>query len=261
MKKRLFVKKVAIILIWIGMFLLPTYGEELLSGKEIMEKVFNRYDGDDAYFKIEMVLVDKRGNARRRILKVYTKDYGELMKSYLEFLKPPDIRGVKFLSWENKDKDDTQYLYLPALGRARRIVSSQKNLRFVNTDFTYEDMQRRHPDKDTHALLGEEVYQGYPCFVVESIPKKGTSQYSKRISWVDKERFLVLKTEFYNKKGKKCKIFRVEKIEKISGIWTAIRTVMEDLIRQHKTLMNVVEVKYNQGTDDEIFTLSNLEKD
>jgi outer membrane lipoprotein-sorting protein len=233
---------------------------ESLEGTEIMEKVFNRYDGDDSYFKIEMVLVDRRGNQRKRLLEVYTKDYGDLIKTYLTFLEPADIEGTSFLSWENEGKDDTQYLYLPALGRARRIVSGQKKLRFVNTDYTYEDMQRRRPEKDEHTLLGEENYNGYACFVVESIPKKGTSQYSKRVSWVDKNSFVILKIDFYDKKGRKTKEFRVEKLEKKFDIWTATKTVMEDLRESHKTLMETLNVKYNQGLDDEVFSLRHLEK-
>ena len=44
--------------ILIMLFIFPyTAGSENLTGREVMEKVFNRYDGDDAYFKIEMILV------------------------------------------------------------------------------------------------------------------------------------------------------------------------------------------------------------
>ena len=105
------------------------------SAKAIMDKVFTRYDGDDSYSEVEMVLLDKKGYERKRQLEIYTKDYGKLIKTYIKFTEPADIRGTAFLSIENEGKDNTQYLYLPALGRARRIVSSQKKLRFVNTDY------------------------------------------------------------------------------------------------------------------------------
>lgn len=236
------------------------YGEDL-TGREIMEEAFNRYDGDDAYFKMEMKLVDKKGNERKRLLEIYTKDYGNLIKTFIKFIFPPDIEGVSFLSWENQDKEDTQYLYLPALGRVRRIVSTQKNLRFVNTDFTYEDMQRRRPEQDTHTLLRESSYKDYNCFVVESIPKKGSSQYSKRISWVGKDNFVILKIEFYNKKGKKIKEYRIKELKKIAGIWTPTEVIMEDLIDGHRTLMKTLKVKYNQGVDDAIFSIRHLQED
>ncbi len=231
-----------------------------MSGREIVKEAFYRNDGEDAYFKVEMVLIDKHNRQRRRILEVYTKDYGDLMKSYIRFIEPPDIEGTAFLSWENKEGDDTQYLYLPALGRARRIVSSQKSLRFVNTDFTYEDMQRRRPEKDDHKLLREEVWNNRMCYVVESIPRGNSSQYLKRVVWIDKERFMVLRVEFYNQKGERFKEMRVEEVKSCQGIWTAMVTVMEDFKRRHKTVMRVLDVKYNQGLSDEIFSLRNLEE-
>ncbi len=232
-----------------------------LTGRQVMDKVFYRDDGDDARFKINMVLIDKKGNKRERLLEIHSKDYDKLVKTFLEFIKPADINGTSFLTWENEDKDDTQYLYLPALGRARRIVSSQKNLKFVNTDFTYEDMQRRQPEKDEHKILGEENYNGYSCYLIESIPQKGTSQYSKRVSWIDKNSFVILKTYFYDKKGRKNKIFRVESLEEKSGIWTTMKTVMQDLKQKHTTLMDILEVEYNQGIDDGMFSLRKLEEE
>lgn len=231
-----------------------------LSGYDIMQRSFNRDDGRDGYFKTEMILLDRAGSQRKRLLEVYTKDYGKLVKNFIKFIEPKDIKGTGFLLWENETGDDTQYLYLPELGRARRIVSSQKNLRFVNTDFTYEDMQRRRPDKDEHKLLREEKYNGWTCFVVESLPKDN-SQYSKRVSWVDKESLVIVKTEFYDKKGNKSKIFKVNSLEKKSGIWTAMDTVMEDLKDRHKTTLKILEVNYNQGLDDNIFTIHNLEQE
>jgi len=233
-----------------------------LSAEEVMNRVFNRNDGEDAYFKIRMILIDRHKNERKRILEVYTKDYKGLTKRYLVFQEPADIKGVKFLSWENKGKEDTQYLYLPALGRARRIVSSQKGLQFVNTDYTYEDMQRRPPQKDNHRFLGEDKFGSWRCFVVESVPKQEqSSQYSKRVSWVEKNSFVVVRRDFYNKKGEKSKEFIVKELRKVSGIWTPMKTVMTNLKRAHKTLMEIVDVKYNQGVSDELFTLYNLEKE
>lgn len=239
----------------------PAGAQEELSARRIMEKAFARDDGADGYFRVEMVLVDKKGHERKRLLELYTKDYGDLTKSYLRFLSPPDIEKTSFLTWEEEGKDDTQYLYLPALGRSRRIVSSQKDLRFVNTDFTYEDMQRRRPEKDEHLLLGEEEYLGLPCYLVESLPREKTSQYSKRVSWVDKDDYVVLRTDFYGKKGGKIKELTVKRLERHQGIPTPMLTVMRDLKEEHRTVMTVTEVRYNQGIEDEIFTLRFLESD
>ena len=234
--------------------------QETPTADEIAGMSYNRDDGKDSFSRIEMFLIDANGNERRRELFVYAKDYGELSKNFIRFLSPADIDGTGFLSQENPEADDTQHLYLPELGRARRIVSSQKDLRFVNTDFTYEDMQRRKPEKDRHRLLREESWQGHPCYVLEYTPReKKSSQYGKIIQWIDKESFIPVKMEFYNKKGKMFKRLTVASLKKIDGIWTAEDTLMEDYSEKHKTRMLVTEILYNRGADDGIFTLHNLE--
>ena len=240
--------------------MLPLTAANALTGDEIALAVYNRDDGEDSYSEIRMVLTDKKGNERHRDLIAYNKDCGELSKNLIRFLSPADIEGTGFLSWENEEGDDTQYLYLPDLGRFRRIVSSQKDLRFVNTDFTYEDMQRRKPEKDAHAIVGEEDWEGHSCYVLEDIPKiKKSSQYSKIIRWIEKESMVPVKIELYNKKGEMFKRYTVEELEKIDGIWTEKTVLMNDLSEEHTTRMRISEIMYNRGLDDKTFTLQNLE--
>ncbi len=236
------------------------YGQGPPTGDDIARMAYHRDDGEDSYFEMDMILIDKSGNERERKIKTYSKDYGELSKDFIRFLSPADIEGTGFLSWENETGDDTQYLYLPDLGRARRIVSSQKDLRFVNTDFTYEDMERRKPAEDYHELLREEDLGGYSCYVVEYVPKEDTSsQYGKIIQWIEKNSLVPVKSEFYNKRDEVFKLLIVYELVMIDGIWTVADTVMDDFSENHKTRLITQDVIYNQGLDDEIFTLRNLE--
>ncbi|HSA31943.1 MAG TPA: outer membrane lipoprotein-sorting protein [Candidatus Omnitrophota bacterium] len=233
---------------------------QTLSGPELAQMIYDRPDGMDRSMNVDMVLVDKKGNERPRTLVLFARDEGPLAKTYLEFLTPEDIKATKFLSMEQAQGDDIQYLYLPALGRARRIVSSQKNLRFVNTDYTYEDMQRRKPSEDEHQILREEIYNGRPCYVLESVPVSANSQYGRRVSWVDKFSLVALHTDFYDKKGRLVKVFEVLSMKVVDGFWTVIKSRMEDLEEAHQTLMTVTEVRYDQGIEGAKFELRALEQ-
>ncbi|MFH1771807.1 MAG: outer membrane lipoprotein-sorting protein [Candidatus Omnitrophota bacterium] len=236
------------------------YAEVKLTGDEIAKRVYERDDGDDSFATMDMVLIDKSSNQRKRTLTLYSKDFGKLSKNLIRFTSPADIEGTGFLSLENEAADDTQYLYLPDLGRSRRIVSSQKNLQFVNTDFTYEDMQRRKLDKDSHELIKEESFKGYNCYVVEYISKnEKDSQYKKIIQWIEKKSFVPVRIDFYNKKDELFKKMTVEKLEQIQGVWTAVDTVMEDFSGKHKTIISINAIKYDQGVEDDIFSVPSLE--
>lgn len=152
-----------------------------LDAREIMKRVNDRDDGKDAYAKVEMFLTAAGGYSEKRSLIQAYKYFGTLRKTYTRFTEPASIDGTSFLSWQRgSDLDDDQFLYLPELGRDRRIVSSQKDGDFVNTDFTYEDMQERSVDKDNHTLVREEKIGTYDCWVIESTPKDPASSQYRR---------------------------------------------------------------------------------
>jgi len=226
-----------------------------LTGRDIAQKVYNRDDGKDSYAKIKMLLIDKRGRKRLRTLITAVKEYGEVSKSFTRFYSPADIEGTAFLTWENPDGDDDQFLYLPALRRVRRIVSNQKKNRFVNTNFTYEDLQSRKVDQDTHRLLKTETHEGHTCWVVESIPTDPeNSQYGKRVSWIAQEVYIPLKIDFYDKRGRLAKRQINRNLKKIDRIWTVFDTEMQDMKRKSRTLMRIDEIRYNRGIPDRVFT-------
>jgi hypothetical protein len=226
-----------------------------MDGQTLAQKVYERDDGRDSYARVKMVLVDKRGNKRTRLLLTANKDFGSLTKSYIRFTSPASIKGTAFLTWEYEDRDDDQFLYLPALRRVRRIVARQKKSRFVNTDYTYEDMQQRKVEKDNHKILKTEKYKKYDCWVLESIPReKNSSQYGKKVSWITKNIYLPIKTDFYDKKGRLVKVYSAQSVKRIDGIWTVMESEMHDLKRKHRTLMTTGSIRYNRGIPDRVFT-------
>ncbi len=247
------------IFIAMGVF---SWATEKPTGQVIIQRVLDRDDGKDSYAKVEMLITDRSGMTQARSMISAVKDFGTLSKSYIRFTSPATIDGTSFLSWEVAGKDDEQFLYLPELGRDRRIASSQKDSDFVNTDFTYEDMQERDIDKDNHTLLREEKVGGYDCWVVESVPRDPkSSQYKRRVAWIPKENYLPIRVEFYTKVLRQpTKILTVRRLEKISGIWTGKEAEMKNYERNTVTVLRTLEIKYNKGLPDRMFTRAYLKQ-
>jgi len=174
----------------------------------------------------------------------------------IRFLAPADVKGTGFLVWENDDRDDDQFLYLPALKQdPRRIASSEKSSRFMGTEFTYEDMENRKVEKDTHTYLRDEQLNGYTCHVVESIPKEGEeSQYGKFISWVRPDIWIPIRIEFYDENMELLKILTVSEIKEIDGIWTTTESLMDNVQEGRKTILRINEIQYNLDIPDDYFT-------
>jgi outer membrane lipoprotein-sorting protein len=232
------------------------------TGAEIMQMAYDRPDGDDYSGNMRMTLINKRGSTRVREMKIYSKDEGEDTKSLTYFTKPADVRGTGFLQYEYDDpeKEDDRWLYLPALKKSRRITGSSDDDSFMGSDFTYDDWGGRTLEEDTHKLLREETLDGEACWVIESKPKDEDNQYSRFVSWIRQNSYVEKKVEFYDRRGELLKILNVEELKQVSGYWTPFRMVMKNVQDEHQTIIEQLDIEYDQGLSDSLFRVSSLER-
>ncbi len=94
---------------------------------------------------MQMIIYDSRGRTRNRQLQSYSLNRDETSKTLLIFEEPANVRGTGFLTL-SEGADEVQKLYLSALGRIKIISASEKNDRFMGSDFTYEDLGDREPE-------------------------------------------------------------------------------------------------------------------
>jgi outer membrane lipoprotein-sorting protein len=193
-----------------------------------------------------IILIDKSGNeeVRTAIIKQKGTD-----KRIFRFTSPASQAGIAVLSLPN----DVMFMYLPAFGRERRIASSAKNQNFAGTDFSYDDMDSvPFSDKYTPKLLKTED----DVFVLELTPK-GRSDYSKVVVTIDKEHYYPMLMEYYDRGGNKVKEAKYT-FKKIGNYWNAEEIEMTDLKKNHKTKMQMSDVKYDTGLSDDEFTVRKL---
>lgn len=184
------------------------------------------------------------------------------------FLTPSDVKGTVSLLVENSAKDDDIWIYLPALKKVRRLVSSNKKDSFVGTDFSYGDVIGHKPAEWNHKILKEESCDGKPCWVTESIPKsddvKTNSGYAKRVAWILKENFVAVKTDLYDESGQlkiAGKFSDIQLVDKERNKWQPMRLEAENKQTGHKTVIKFENFKANQNVKDDFFTTRYMERD
>lgn len=159
---------------------------------------------------------------------------------------PPDSRGISFLIWDysQENKTDDLWLYLPALRMVRRISAQDQNDAFLGSDLTFGDMGQRRLDEDEHKLLREEGYLGTQTYVVESVPKEKTSIYSKKVSWISKDSWTVLKIDYYDRNSKLLKRQTIEwqSLDNFS-VWK--KTEVTNVQNGHRTIFEVSDLQVN----------------
>lgn len=236
------------------------------TGRDIMQQVKDRPDGNTRTSEMTMKLTNKRGSIRERKVTSYSMDVGQNMKdkkTMMFFQYPGDVKGTGFLTWDYDEinKDDDKWLYLPAMKKTRRISgSSAKKDYFMGTDFTYDDMGSRNVDEDDHKLLRQEDVNEHKCWVVESTSKDSRDIYSKKISWIRQDCLIIVKAEYYDKLGKLHRKLVLSNIEQVQGIWLAKKLQMTNVQNNHQTEIIIENPKYNMSIEESAFTVSKLEK-
>ncbi len=220
-----------------------------------------RPDGNDRRMTMTMRLINHRGRERVRTVKSLSKDYGKDKKSVMIFREPADVRGTMFLSWDYDApaREDDKWLYMPAMKKVRRISGASKNEYFMGTDYTYDDMGDRNVDEDRHTLLGHEQVDGMDCWKVECVPLDSEDMYNRKVYWVDKRSYLVVKGEYYDKDGL-VKIYRALDVRQQDGFWQTFRSEMDNVSREHKTIMEISEMEFDTGVGDNVFRVSTMQR-
>ena len=227
-----------------------------LTGEEIAQNAHDRDTGSTSHALMQMDLIDKGGNINSRLVETWKmEDEKELDSLVMVFHKPASVKDTRFLVVENEGRDDDKWIYLPALKKVRRIDSSEGGNSFMGTDFTYDDMETRKVEEDSHDLIKEEKIAGYNCYAIEAASiDPDNSQYSRRISWIDRETWVPVKMELYDKKGNLEKVMTADRIEKVQGYWTIIKTTMKNVQTGHSTVLSMKKLVYDEKLNPALFT-------
>ncbi|MEW6228260.1 MAG: outer membrane lipoprotein-sorting protein, partial [Bacillota bacterium] len=174
-----------------------------LSGREIVQRMETIDTVQDLIAELEMRIIHKSGMERVRHVSLATKRSPDgTEKALFRFLQPSDVKGTAFLSISRPGSPDENWLYLPALGKPRRIASEESGGSFMGSDFTYADIGSMRIDDFHHTLLRSETLENEEVYVVESVPAsdkvKREVGFARRIWWVRKASFTLARAEFFS---------------------------------------------------------------
>jgi hypothetical protein len=240
--------------------------------RAMMESVDARDDGDNQTADMQMILIDKRGQERKRNIATFKKDKGDDTYRLMFFLHPPDIKDTAFLTYDYDDstRDDDQWLYLPALRKTKRIATSDKSGSFMGSDLTYADMTSRDLEDYDFSFYEkgkESQVRGKKVWVIWSIPRSkeviDETGYQKSLLFVRPDIDMVVRAIHWVKDGGYLKYIDMRKLERISGIWIVtdmLVTKKKGKTTVHKTILTMANVRFNQDLAFDLFTLRRMEK-
>ncbi len=222
----------------------------------------NRYDVD-AISRIELVMRDGSGETSSRKLEYVAKRIDGRLHSIARLVAPEYLRGTTILNIEQRDRSHDAFVFLPSLGKARRVGTAQRGDAFFGSDLIYEDLERKRIDEfelgepELAQRGAEAIYRIGGALVREGI-------YARIEFDVAQSDGAILETRYY-KRGE-ARPYRVIEAPRSGMLEQAghvlpTRLLVGDLLRGTSTEVLVTQLRVNPPISDRIFTVATLEQE
>ncbi len=236
-------------------------GVHAQDAQAIAREARDRIQADTVSTRARMVILDKSGAATERMVDQYSAKVGDADGTVIIFQKPAGVAGTRFLTLSSPGKPEDRWIFLPSLGKVRRVSAGEGSGSFMGTDFSYDDvsLMDREADLDTYTLVREEALDGKDCWVIEARPKDPAYQYSCMRMWIDKGNYVSWKLEMYDRKGALVKTLTIDEVKDIQGRLSPVRTTIRSVQAGTSTTLYVDIMKYDDKIPPSVFTVRFLE--
>jgi hypothetical protein len=213
---------------------------------------------------IRLTITEKSGAVRNRTISLTSKSYTDgTEKRLIKFIEPADVRGTAMLVNDLPKASDEMWIYLPALKKTRRIVSSEKGKSFMSSEFSNADMSSPTLSDFMNRHTGNSGKNNQ--WIIESVPvnedKAEEYGYSRKVSYISMENYQVQKMELYNFDNELFKIIEIRNTYPLPGGKYMIKDMLaSNLVNSRKSEIVFSDIAAGINVDDSFFTLQNLER-
>ncbi|MBW1688660.1 MAG: outer membrane lipoprotein-sorting protein [Deltaproteobacteria bacterium] len=236
---------------------------ELQTAEQIEACHHDSFPDDSSVQTISMNAKDRIGAVTTSKATIHWKRFDDgFSRVMMRFFKPPDLRGAGLLMIEKKARND-MFIYLPELGRVKRITSRMTSSSMFGTDFSYEEFERMQGIAESAPVTrGEDgAVDGRPAYVLDARPtSESDSAYERIVSFIDKETCVLLRSEFYERGDRARKVLtaNTSTLSRAGDVWLAREYLMRDLRDETETTMIVEEVEVGKPVPRKLFSQREL---
>jgi hypothetical protein len=181
-------------------------------------------------------------------------------------IQPISDKNTAMLSWgyAEDEKSSDFWVYLPVLSKVKRIVSvadSGESGAVFGSELSAEDADVRKVKDYTYKMLGEDTYRGRAVWKIEMTPtasRRKRSFYGSIVAYVDKERFIVLKEDLYDRSGRNYKQYTVLNVKQFGKVWLVTDAAMNNLTKRRITTWEHPRIELNVDIDEEFLSQRSL---
>lgn len=172
-----------------------------------------------------------RGRTTTRKMRQYVLETSNAGNQTINvFSDPADVAGVSILTHSALNGNDQQWLFLPSVGRVKRISSSNRSGAFVGSDFAYEDLSSLELEKYNFISEENTSVGGKRAIEVTYTPKYSGTGYSTIRSFLDTSHYQPIVNHYFNGRGEHMKTLELSRYKSYGGgeVWRPHRLKMTD---------------------------------
>jgi len=227
---------------------------------EIMDRSRDAMKVESFEAVASLKITDSKGRIRERSNITASKSFEDgTEKRLIRFLSPADVKGTTMLIYDYDKGQDDMWIYLPALNRKRRIISSEKSKSFMGSEFTNADMSSPPTEDFTHRIIEDNKDE----YIIESIPidsnKEDEYGYTRKLSFIDKENLVASKMDFYNTFNELFKTIEIKNTTKVSNNKYIISNMTANNFDNGRSSEIIMEdIRTGTSIRDELFDVERL---
>jgi hypothetical protein len=232
------------------------------SARSVLSAAFDNLYEVNTISRLDLVIRDRSGQERRRTFHTVNKIIDGRLHSIGRLIAPEYLRGMTVMVIEAGGQRHDAFVYLPSLGRVRRVTTAQRGDAFLGSDLTYEDFERQHVDDFELTFAEPQPIGGEPCHVVRGRPRRRFT-YEYADFFVARSDDAILESRYY-KRGAETpyRVILSPRAFMTNGDDHVLpkRILVRNLVRNTSTEVTVHEIAINPEIDDRLFSAVTLEQ-
>jgi outer membrane lipoprotein-sorting protein len=225
------------------------------AGAQSAEQILQRLEDAQRFRTQEaegtLVITDRFGSRTKTF-----QSYAEGEQRMLLAFTNPEEKGQKILRLSGEI-----YLYFPEAEEILHLQGAALKESVLGSDFSYEDLTGEESllSRYEPRLLGSERLGDREHFVLELKARKRGAAYPLEKIWVDAERYVPSKAEYYALSGKLLKEMEVLEVKPVSGRFVLSRVIIRDRMKKDSsTELRLGRLRLDEPLPRDIFSLERL---
>ena len=232
------------------------------TGRELMQAGYDQHlRYPFIYEELSMVTHDRKGNKETKSLRFFSRAESiNHIKLLLLFDSPQELEGVAFLAQRTSDGALVSELHLPAFEQTMiGNGGDDADINFLDTDFTLENLIGEDLDKYFYKRQRDTIIDGTYYYVIDVFHSKTDNEARHKLlrrHFLLQDNLFVTRTDYFDSIGRLRKRQSSHDLVQVTrDVWNANMRLMEDFLRESKTLFKVNRRVYSADyVPEKVFT-------